>query len=334
MQQFVMTGMQLAGLSLLYSMLSSELEGEEYEKLDPTIKDRRFLLGNGAHITLRPDLFTYMFKIMPEHILQNMYYESEDNRKTIDSLKKSLGDVALFNVLPQAIRPAISLLYNYDPLTGRSVVPQSVEGRVSARQVTGGTSELAKLLAGDNISPVKVDYFLRQYFGYTGGLITMFANEIIEDAKVFNYDRPTKSDRDKLASIPGMSAFISKEYGNRHTSDYYQFKADVRKVVKAYKDLEKYSFSPKKAKKYAMDNFNVFAFDGQMNVMENQIGRIRQQRNEVLMMPRNRMNADQKKEFLDKLYKIERGLLTQIREMRKASYGTNFKKSDLYNMRD
>jgi len=338
-QQFLMTGAQLAGLTLLYSAMASD--DEEYEKLDPTIRDRRFLLGDGAHITLRPDLFTYMFKIMPEHVLQNMLMESEDNRKTWDSMKRALKDVGMFNILPQAIRPAISLMYNYDPLTGRQITPQSAKDRVPERQITAGTSELAKLLSlkgnesaeaigiDSKITPIEVDYFLRQYFGYTGGLITMITSSMIDEYDVFDYDRPSKSDRDLLASIPGMSAFISREYGNRHTSDYYQLRGEVNRITKAYKDLQDLSFNPKKTQEYLKDNFREITIKPLINSIQNQLTKVRQERNKLLTMPRTMITPDGKKEALDRLYEFERALLSQIKNVRKNIYGTKFEGIDL-----
>jgi len=327
LQQFLMTGAQLTALTLLYSAFASD--DEEYEKLDPTIRDRRFLLGDGAHITLRPDLFTYMFKIMPEHVLQNMVYESEDNRKTYDSLKKALKDVGLFNVIPQAVRPAMSLMYNYDPLTGRAVIPQSIENRATERQFTAGTSEFAKLLArSSGLSPIKVDYFLRQYFGYTGGLITMMASSMIDEYDVFDYDRPTKSDRDLLASIPGMSAFISREYGNRHTTDYYQLKGEVDKAVTAYRDMERFSFNQNKTSKYIKDNFGEINIAPLINSLQEQLSAIRAERTALLEMPRRMISADRKKQALDSLYEVEKGILGQIKDVRKRIYGTGFERSE------
>ena len=337
-QQFLMTGAQLSALSLLYSALAAD--DEEYQKLDPTIRDRRFLLGDGAHISLRPDLFTYMFKIVPEHVLQNMLYESEDNRKTWDSLKIALKEVGMFNVLPQAIRPAISLMTNYDPLTGRAITPQSIEDRVPERQITAGTSELAKLLSlkaneggkaigiDSEITPIEVDYFLRQYFGYTGGLITMMTSSMIDEYDVFDYDRPTKSDRDLLASIPGMSAFISREYGNRHTTDYYQLRGEVDKTVKAFKDLQKYGYSNEKTQEFLKENFDEITIQPLINDLQSQLSIIRAERSKVLAMPRTMISPDGRKEVLDRLYKLEKSFLDRILSVRKSIYGTGFKSPD------
>jgi len=327
LQQFLMTGMQLAGISLLYSALATD--DEEYEKLDPTIRDRRFLLGNGAHITLRPDLFTYMFKIMPEHILQNMI-ENQDNKKTYDSLVRGLRDTASVNIIPQAIRPILNVAYGYDPLTRRPIKPQSLEDRTPARQFTAGTSEFAKLLArSSGISdPITVDYFLRQYFGYTGGLITMMASSMIDEYDLFDYDRATKSDRDLLASIPGMSNFISKEYGNRHTTDYYELKGETTKAVKAYKDLLKLGFDSNKTQEYLKENFKEITTDPLVQGIQQNLSVLRKERNKLLEMPRTMITADEKKEALDRISEFEKVFLSQIRDIRKGVFGTGFKAPD------
>jgi hypothetical protein len=322
LQQFLMTGMQLAGISLLYSALATD--DEEYEKLDPTIRDRRFLLGNGAHITLRPDLFTYMFKIVPEHILQNMI-ENQDNKKTYDGIIRGLRDTASVNIIPQAVRPLLNLAYNYDPLTRRPITPQSMEDRATERQFTMGTSEFAKLLArSSGMSPIKVDYFLRQYFGHTGGLITMMASSMVDEYDLFDYDRATKSDRDFLASIPGMSNFISREYGNRHTTDYYELKGEVDKAVRAYKDMEKFGFNPKRTGEYIKENFREINIAPLLSELQQQLSAIRAERSRLIEMPRRMISADRKKQALDSLYEVERGILGQMRDVRKRVYGTGF----------
>ena len=146
---------------------------------------------------------------------------------------------------------------------------------------------------------------------------------------VFDYDRASKSDRDMLASIPGMSAFISREYGNRHTSDYYQLKGEVDKITTAYKDLKDFGYNPKKTQKYVKDNFREITIKPLITSIQNQLGKIRQERNKLLMMPRTMITPDGKKEALDRLYEFERALLSQIKNVRKNIYGTKFEGIDL-----
>ena len=318
---FLRAWASLAGLTLLYNALMSD--DEEFKKLDPSVRDRRLLFGNGYHITLRPDIFTYLGKIMPEHVIQNMVYESEDNQKFWDALKRNAADIISMNVLPQLLRPGAELFYNYSPVTGRPIVPQSLQDEPISQQYTASTTELGKLIGQlTNIPPPAVDYFFRQYFGYTGGLVMMFASSMIEDADIFKYDMPTKSERDLLASIPGMSAFISKEYGNRYTSDYYELKAEVDKAYKQFQSLDKYGFDIKKAKEYYQENKKLIDTKDDISTLQKDLTAIRQRRKEILQTPRTKMSADEKKAELDSLKNIENTTLGRILEIRKRVYGT------------
>ena len=153
----------------------------------------------------------------------------------------------------------------------------------------------------------------------------MITSSMIDEYDVFDYDKPTKSDRDMLASIPGMSAFISREYGNRHTSDYYQLRGEVSKIVGAYKDLEKLGFDPKKTQKYVKDHFGEITIKPLITSLQKQLSAIRDERNKVLLMPRTRITPDGRKDALDRLYQFERAILSQMKEVRKNIYGTGFK---------
>lgn len=318
---FLRAWASLAGLTLLYNALMSD--DEEFKKLDPSVRDRRLLFGNGFHITLRPDIFTYLGKIVPEHVIQNMVYESEDNKKFWDALKRNAADILSMNILPQLLRPGTELFYNYSPVTGRPIVPQSLQDEPISQQYTASTTELGKLIGRlTDIPPPAIDYFFRQYLGYSGGLVMMFASSMIEDADIFKYDMPTKSERDMLASIPGMSAFISREYGNRYTSDYYELKAEVDKAYKQFQSLDKYGFDSKEAKEYYQENKKLIDAKGDISTLQKDLTAIRQRRKEILQTPRTKMSADEKKAELDELKNIENTTLSRILEIRKRVYGT------------
>tara|TARA_R110002111_G_scaffold256708_1_gene324006 strand:- start:55 stop:1341 length:1287 start_codon:yes stop_codon:yes gene_type:complete len=331
-KQFIKAYGTLTGMTLLYNILAAD--DEEFKNLDPSVRDRSFVLPSGFHIKLRPDIFTYLGKIMPEHVIQNIVYESEDNKKTWEALTRGAKDIVALNIIPQFFRPAQELIFNRSSRTGRDILPQSMEDLAIEEQFTAGTSETAKIIAqltkilapGTGIAPPKIDYFLRQYFGYTGGLMFMFLDSIIEEADVFKYERPTKSDRDKLANIPGMSAFISREYGNRHVVDYYELKKKVDSLVKEQRGMEKLRFSTKAVEEFKKNNFNELSAAPLMNSYSKVLGKIRLRRKQIIQMPRDLMDADTKKEQLDLLYKEEKSILKEIGHIRKNIYGTKFDK--------
>jgi len=310
----------LTGVTLLYNAL---MEGdEEFEKMDPKMRDRRILFGNGLHLTLRPDLFTYLGKIMPEHVLQNMVYESEDNMKTWEALSSSLKDVFAMSVVPQAVRPIQELFYNYSASMGRSITPQSLEGLDITQQRTPNTTLTAQYLGEmAGINPTKVDYFLRQYFGYTIGIFTTVLDSYINDKQIFPYDLATKSDRDRAASIPGMSAFISRNYDNRLTSDYYAVKADAEAAVKAYNALSEEGFDVARTREFANLNKELIKYKKDLSVIEKDIRRIKKDKRITLKLPRNKITPDERQKRLERLNKQEASALRNIRQIRKNIYG-------------
>lgn len=317
-KQFMSTWAQVTTATLLYNLLMDD--SEEYEKLDPALRDRRILLGNGYHITLRPDIFTYMAKMVPEQMFQYIFRESEDSQKFTNRLKMGLLDVLGNAPVPQVIRPALELAFNKSILTDRPIVPQSTESELLAgdpeMQAKASTSELAKLLGeAAGVNPLRVDYFLKQYFGYTMGLGLMLTDEIIADNKI-NYERASKSERDMIASIPGMSAFITREYGNRHTSDYYELKELVSDAYKSFRALDKKSWDRNKSVEFNNKYASLIKAQEYIKTKDKILTQVRARRSRILNAPANMMNAKVKQQELLKMNKLEQDTLFDIKEMR------------------
>ena len=323
-QKFLTTAMTTSALTLLYA--ATMAGDEEYEKLDTSIKDRRLLFGNGAYISLRPDIFTFIGKILPEHVWNYMYEESEDSQKFKHSLGRALADVGAMNFIPQLVRPFLELQYNYSARLGRSIVPQRLEDTDISLKYTAGTTELAKLIGrsanklGLDLNPVKIDYFLRQYFGYTAGLATLFADEMIQDSGMLDYERATPTDREAILKWPGTSAFISKEYGNRATSDFYELKADVSKAYKQYKDLITKGWDRKAMLEHRRKHKALIRMNSYVKSKTKMLSGVRVRRQRLIEMPKNLISADRKRLELDKMNRYESKILSDIRKKRKLVY--------------
>ena len=323
-QKFLTTAMTTSALTLLYA--ATMAGDEEYEKLDTSIKDRRLLFGNGAYISLRPDIFTFIGKILPEHVWNYMYEESEDSQKFKHSLGRALADVGAMNFIPQLVRPFLELQYNYSARLGRSIVPQRLEDTDISLKYTAGTTELAKLIGrsadklGLDLNPIKIDYFLRQYFGYSAGLATLFADEMIKDSGMLDYERATPTDREAILKWPGTSAFISKEYGNRATSDFYELKADVSKAYKQYKDLISKGWDRKAMLEHRREHKALIRINSYVKSKTKMLSGVRVRRQRLIEMPKNLISADRKRLELDKMNRRESKILSDIRKKRKLVY--------------
>ena len=339
---FLAAWAQVAGMTLIYNMMkddddaletltgidSSDEAKKEFRDADPQLRDRRFIIGDsGFHITLRPDIFTYLAKILPEQIYQSMIEESQDARKFWDSLRRNAQEIVYLNLIPQLLRPMINMRYNFDPRTGRAIIPLSMQDRPKKEQYTAGTSEAAKLIGLiTNTSPLYVDYFFRQYTGYLGGYGTLIIDEALFGADVLPQDRPDKSFRDAIADIPGMSNFMRTDKGNRFIVDLFELKAETTRVVRVFNHYEKTGWdSGKEAQEYLDEGDNRKLYNANKSVvkMMDTLKKLRIEEKLILDAPKSFLDGEEKKAMLDLMHEQKLDALQHILEIRKEVYGVN-----------
>ena len=241
------TLMQTVPLVLLYSALMSD--DDEYEKMDPAYRDNSLLIPGGLTgdvkgwtIPLRPDLFTLVSKVIPEHIFQKMVNDTEDPTKFKKALKDAfIKGISFPTPFPTALRPAVEVYLNYDFYNERPVVGRGLEDSPKQLQFSArNTSQLAITLSramDDAFSPIQVDQFLRGYFGYTAGIVNMFAERTLAD--INGMVLPNRSDREALRRIPGFSRLLSSEEGTRNLNDFYELREEFNRVYDEYKAYQK-----------------------------------------------------------------------------------------------
>jgi len=249
------TMMKTMLLSLVYSALVSD--DDDYEKLDPSVRDRRFVFPGmgGLSIPVRSDLATLFTKIIPEHIYHTLIRQDEDGTKAARAIKIGfINAIASPSVMPQALKPLAEVAMNYDYFTGRPIAGTGVAGREDEMQYTARTSEFAKVL-GDfsGSSPMKIDHLLDGYFGYSAGLIRLATNDLMADIR--GDVLPSKSTQDLINALPGTSAFYTKEFGNRAKNDYYELRDIVGEVYNTYKYKQKFR-GPEETLEYVLKDNN------------------------------------------------------------------------------
>ena len=241
--------------SLIYSALTAD--DDDYEKLDPIIRDRRFIFPGmgGLSVPVRPDLASLITKIIPEHLYHTLYKQDEDGTKMAKAMKDGLVNaLAAPSAYPQAIKPLVEGVMNYDTFTGRPIVGTGAGGKEEEMQYTARTSELAKVLGGyTGMAPMKLDHYLDGYLGYTAGLLRMVTNDMMADIR--GDILPTKSTQDYINALPGTSAFYSKEFGTRAKNDYYELRDIVGEVYNTYKYKQKFR-GPEETLEYVLKDNN------------------------------------------------------------------------------
>jgi hypothetical protein len=306
------TAAKVAALSLIYNIMISD--DDTYKSADPSIRDRKlYIPGTGMSLPLRPDIFTLVSKIMPEHIYQmTMAEATEDKTKAMKAMKNGLSNALLGpNVLPQAIKPILEVSTNHDFFTDRAIVGQGIEQLETYKQYTNNTSELAKALGHFGMSPMKIDHLLKAYFGYTGGLALMTTDALINAGS--DVPKPDKSMRDFVASVPGMSAFVAKEHGTKLMNDFYELRDDVSTAVNTFNKLKKEG-TPEERKEYREKNQELLRVKSSVNNMNNVLTKIREQEKRIY---NNRtMSGEEKRVKLEEIRQRQEKVLANVAKLR------------------
>lgn len=298
-------------LSLLYAMMNGD--DEDYLKKPAAIRDRMLMVPgtNGFGIPLRSDLFSIP-KIITEHMYLMITDKGyEDGRKFRDSIKNVLGN-AFFSptVVPQAIKPGLEVLVNYDFFQGRPLIGEYQKRLEKERQFNESTSEISKMMGKFGVSPIAVDHLMRGMFGSAGGLIIYMTNPLLHSDP--NVDKPTMSARDMLATLPGASSFVSKEKESALKADFYVLRDEVGKVTNTLSDLKQRS--PEKIAEYIADP-DVMAKLGVSKAVQGidrKLGEIRKAMTRISNLPTSVMDSDEKQKQIKQLRESETEMLKAI----------------------
>jgi hypothetical protein len=308
-------------LSLLYAMLNGD--DEDYENKPAVVRDRLLMIPGtgGLSIPLRADLFT-LPKIITEHTYLLMTDKGyEDSRKFRDSVKAALGSALLSpTVVPQAIKPLVEVGINYNFFSGRPLIGEFEKKKETAQQFSDTTSEIAKLLGATGlVSPIAVDHLMRGMFGSAGGLVIYMTNPILHSDP--NVDRPSLSLRDAMATLPGTSGFISREYESGLKNDFYVLRDEVARVAATVSDLK--TTSPEKIEDYLSSEEKMarYGLAKGVNKITDQLGKVRKAITYITNRPSSEMTSSEKQEAIKELRETEREILKTInvKELRKMA---------------
>jgi hypothetical protein len=308
---------KVMALGFIYNTLISEDEG--YKKLDPTVRDRHLIIPgtDGVMIPLRSDVFTLISKIIPEHLYQmTLAEETEDGTKAGKAIGTALANALLSpNALPQVIKPAVEVGLNRNLFTGQPIVGQGQERLETNLQFGPNTSQLARVIGMTGlISPLNVDYLLKSYFGYTGGLALMATDDLI--AQGTGAVIPDKSMRDQIASIPGMSTFVSKEFGTKDMNDFYELKELTSRATASLNKLKEIG-TPEEQQAYREKNQALLQADKQVNRIGENIAKL--SKRERLITESKTISAADKETQLREIRTRKIQMAKRASELRKSA---------------
>lgn len=312
MKIFYMTGMQIAALNLLYTMMMSG--DDDYEGLDDYVRNRNYILPGGFKIPVAPEV-GFLFKVLPEQLYRTVMSDGVQTPQDATAVAKRMTGAFMdafggMEYLPQLIKPLIELSTNYSFFLESPIVGAGLRNVDPALQFTESTSELAKMLGGmANVSPVKLDYFIRAYTGMAGTLGLEVTDSLM------NPDRMGKP----LYKTPQVSTFMYDPTGRGFKSDFYKFREEVDKVTDTVNMMKREGKAEELADYLTEEKATRYAMRGMVSRVEDQLSKLRNYRK--IIASDTALSPAERREMTRDILDQERELVKayDIKELRKIA---------------
>jgi hypothetical protein len=124
----------------------------------------------------------FLFKAVPEALVNLMY--GDDKARDVGKAIAKQAFNAMPNITPQGVKPAVEVLFNYSLFTNREIDSDRMMQYEPGERYNERTTELAKLVGGAfNVSPNKIEYLMRGYFGTVPIALASMANPVLRTSE-------------------------------------------------------------------------------------------------------------------------------------------------------
>jgi hypothetical protein len=300
----------MTAFGFAYALAMSDDEG--YENATDEVRDNNWLLPGGFKIPVPKEL-AFIFKSIPERVVQYMKRSGTDEEQAItaalgSTVKAAFSAYSSPTAVPSLIRPVLENMTNYSFFLQRELESASMQRREPGFRSTSTTSELAKALGETtNISPIKIDNFLRGTFGMAGSTTLLMTDALLNPSRP---DRP-------LYQMPFTSIFLYDTVGGRSKVEFYELREKVGQADSTFKDLLK--TDPAKAEKFLEANEALISAAPLINDTLRDLSKMRALRTMVEQGTEEMlgMSGKERRELIDEIRTSENELVSYTREFEK-----------------
>jgi len=301
----------MTALGFAYAFAMSDDEG--YKNATDEVRDNNWILPNGYKFGVPKEL-GFVFKSIPERVVEYYRrYGTNEEQSVIEALgsvaKGAMSAYGSPNVTPSFIKPILENMTNYSFFLQRELESASLKRLEPGQRYTSSTSELAKVLGAEtNVSPIKIDNFLRGMFGMAGSTTLLMTDAMLN---------PTRPDRPAY-QLPFGSLFLYDTIGGRAKNEFYDLQEKVGQVDATYKAL--LDRDPEKAQTYLEENEALISIAPAINASLEQLSVTRKYRTMYEQGTEEMlgMTGAERREAIDETRKLENEMLSYIRELRKS----------------
>jgi hypothetical protein len=239
-----------------------------------------------------------LFKAVPEALVNTMFGDAKA-RDTVSAIGKQAMN-SLPSVFPQAIKPALETAINYSFYTGRGIESDRLMQYEPGERYEDRTSELAKFVGGAlNISPVKMEYLIKGYFGSIPLAVASMANPIIRSGE--SGEKPES--RGMLSSdTPLLGTFFQPVDAGGLINKAYKDMDEITTMTQTYKKMVKEN-RLSEAEAYLDMNADVIAMGSMAGRFRKQMGDLTNLERAIRSDPD--MSAGEKRKELDEIKQLK-----------------------------
>ena len=322
--KLIKRGSMIAGMSILYAIANQD--NEAYQNATPEQKYMNWFIpgfgAEGKESFRMPIPFEagYIFKALPEALV-NMAYKDDAAKEGLDAIKVVLNATNPLGI-PTAIKaPLEAYGFNKSIYTGRDIESIRLQQYEPGQRYYDTTNEGPKMLGEMlNISPVKLDYLFKNYFGGLYTTISALVNPMLIDSRTVKPDG-------SLADTPAFGTLFQPRDGGGITrsaydalESYVQKAGTLERLQETGREKEAEAYLKKYEKEIGIGQ-GAGAMKSQLDALSAEIRKIKES---VLQPGQNREQfarekRDQIKELQDNRTKLAKEYLKTIAETKRQS---------------
>ena len=228
--RFFNTLFKVAFMSVMYTLAKGD--DEDYENLDPAERDYKIHLFGNYTTPVRPDFFTLLGFIIPQHVVNMTMQQTQDSEKFKVAVARAIKKIMVMNYIPDVIKIALEM--NFNETMGQlnyQISPDSLENQEPRNQFKASTFELARLVGEiTGYNPIKVQQFFMQTLSSVYTLAAVSTEPFLADP-----GKPELTLYEKIRRLPSMKAFMMDPDGNtRNMNDLYELIEYSKEMADTY----------------------------------------------------------------------------------------------------
>jgi len=232
-QKLFQRAAMMTGFTMLYAAMMQDDEAYKNAN-DEERLNNWFVYVPGISEPVRvpiPFELGLLFKALPEAIV-NTAFGDEKARDTMSALGKLVWNAVPISG-PQGVKPLLETAINYSFYTGREIESDRLQRFEPGERYNDRTTELVKAIGqATNISPVKIEYLIRGYFGSVPLAIGSLSNPVLRSGE--GGEKP----EGRASELPLFGSFFQPTDAQGLVNKAYKDVEEINRTAETWKKME------------------------------------------------------------------------------------------------